>query len=377
MERGNFRLFIGGLPVRAERESIVEFFSKFGTVLSLKLKVNQNTGRSLGFAYLTVREKTAYDNLLSQTVNFQGRVIEIKPQWNRKELHQKLEEEKNKKVFVSNLPTDIGNQDLIRYFKYFGEVKNAFVIKDPDTLRNKNYGYIIFKESSSIEKVFRYPHAHLIKQGVAIKLEKCLNSSEISKQKQGSATKKDLKIVDECYYKPQDRDSERSGSDSKSSQWDLYVPVEKGLTKQSTQEEESASSASRNSSSPAQLSQPRALGSCSQYVQPFKNISSTVLGEHESTKRSTEPNTIVEPELPQVTLTPKSTDSTKLETNQFKGTCCKPHVIVPNEPSTKRGILNACCKLNLTEENYRINFSFVTPAYLELTNRRAIGHQQM
>ena len=184
MTQTSHKLFVGGLPVRVDKDVIVRFFEKYGTVLNCKLKKNQQTGRSLGFAYLHVKDREVYDRLLAETVEFHGRVIEIKPVWTKKELAERLEDEKKKKLFVSNLPLNTTNGDLISYFEYFGEVSNGFIIKDPDTQQNKTYGYVIFKEIEGYERAFGYSKPHIFKEGVRINLEGCLQANEIARLKQ-------------------------------------------------------------------------------------------------------------------------------------------------------------------------------------------------
>ena len=178
-----YKVFLGGVPVRVDKDAIAAHFAAYGTVLSCRLKKNQQTGRSLGYAYLTVKEKEAYERLLAETVVFQGRVIDIKPLWKKKELGDKLEEEKRKKIFVSNLPHDLTNAELTAYFSKFGHVANAFVIKDPDTLRNRNYGYVIFKEHGDYSKVLDYPGEHYVKGHAKIKVKMCLKQDELHQLK--------------------------------------------------------------------------------------------------------------------------------------------------------------------------------------------------
>lgn len=188
-----YKLFVGGLPVRVDKDVIVDFFSKYGTVLSCKLKKNQQTGRSLGFAYLSMKEKEASERLLNEMIDFQGRIIEVKPVWKKKELGDRLEEEKRKKLFVSNLPLELTNVHLVDYFSQFGSVQNAFIIKDPDTKKNKNYGYVIFKEMEDLESAFSFTEPHMIKPGVELKLERCLNQAEIALLKQTNSYRSSMK----------------------------------------------------------------------------------------------------------------------------------------------------------------------------------------
>lgn len=181
----SYKVFVGGLPVRVEREVIAEFFASYGTVLNCKLKKNQQTGRSLGFAYLTVKEKSTYDRLLSESVIFQGRVIDVKPMWKKKELGEKLEEEKKRKIFVSNLPTDLTNPELMAFFSKFGQVANAFIIKDPDTTGHKDYGYVIFRDESAVRAATRQTELWL--HGRLLAVEVSTNVSQIAISKQSSS----------------------------------------------------------------------------------------------------------------------------------------------------------------------------------------------
>lgn len=182
----SYKVFVGGLPVRVDRDAIAEFFSTYGTVLNCKLKKNQQTGRSLGFAYLTVKEKATYDRLLSEPVSFQGRVIDVKPMWKKKELGDKLEEEKKKKIFVSNLPQDLTNAELMAYFSKFGQVANAFIIKDPDTEGYKDYGYVVFRELAAIERVLSQSGSLNI-AGQHLAVERSANAAQIALSKQTSS----------------------------------------------------------------------------------------------------------------------------------------------------------------------------------------------
>jgi RNA-binding protein Musashi len=184
----SYKVFVGGLPVRVDRDAVAEFFAAYGTVLNCKLKKNQQTGRSLGFAYLTVKEKATYDRLLAETVVFQGRVIDVKPMWKKKELGDKLEEEKKKKIFVSNLPQDLTNPELMAYFSRFGQVLNAFIIKDPDTEGYKDYGYVVFKDINSINSLINQAD-DLVIRGNRLLVECCTNAAQIAISKQTSSLK--------------------------------------------------------------------------------------------------------------------------------------------------------------------------------------------
>ena len=49
------KLFAGGLAQEATEKDINEYFSKFGEVVSVNLKMDQMTGRSRGFAFVVFK----------------------------------------------------------------------------------------------------------------------------------------------------------------------------------------------------------------------------------------------------------------------------------------------------------------------------------
>lgn len=218
------KLFVGGLPVRVEQESIEEFFRQYGTVLHCKLKKNQQTGRSLGFAYLTVREKEASERLLNEQVIFQGRLIDIKPLWKKKDLGTKLEQEKKRKVFIIGLPQDATNEELQSYFEVFGSVSNAFIIKDQEVKKNKSYGYIIFKDESSVEKVLKADKL-FFRSTIPIQAHSCTDPSEIALLKQTNSQK----YSNTSNYSPNYTDSNKNSSPIDEYSWKdkLFAQSEK------------------------------------------------------------------------------------------------------------------------------------------------------
>ena len=93
------------------------------------------------------------------------------------------ENEKKKKIFVSNLPHSLTNSELTSYFSRFGQLTNAYIIKDPDTRCNKNYGYVIFKLQDDYNKVFNQTGKHLIRKCHPINVEESMKNKEIKEKK--------------------------------------------------------------------------------------------------------------------------------------------------------------------------------------------------
>ena len=79
------KLYVGNLPYTAKEESLKEHFSSAGSVASVKIIIDRETGRSKGFGFVEMDSDDGAQSAVSQLdgQEFEGRslrVSEAKPQ---------------------------------------------------------------------------------------------------------------------------------------------------------------------------------------------------------------------------------------------------------------------------------------------------------
>uniref|UniRef100_A0A915CC40 RRM domain-containing protein n=1 Tax=Parascaris univalens TaxID=6257 RepID=A0A915CC40_PARUN len=90
------------------------------------------------------------------------KAAELKANWAMQNQMPKVDTSKHFHVFVGDLATEIDNNALKAAFAAYGEISEAKVIRDPQTMKSKGYGFVSFPSKESAEKAIAGMNGQLI-----------------------------------------------------------------------------------------------------------------------------------------------------------------------------------------------------------------------
>jgi RNA recognition motif-containing protein len=156
------KIFVGGIPADASKETLTEYFSQFGDVSDCIIMVDNMTGRSRGFGFVTFIDPIAVTKVLSHmrhTIN--GKVVDAKravPKGpNQGSILRAMGITSNRadrnpecKIFVGGVAQGTTESDLETHFKDFGKVLEVKIPKDQNTQRARGFSFVLFESPEGV-----------------------------------------------------------------------------------------------------------------------------------------------------------------------------------------------------------------------------------
>lgn len=153
-------VFLGGIPLSSKREILLAYIGQFGQVTNLALPRYKPSGTLKGYAkasFRTVQQAEAF--VASQPHVIGGLDVGVS-YWQDKDRYLANKDQQNeRKVFVKFNPNALTADDLEAYFAQYGAIQSISIKSDIDTMRTKDYCYILFEEIVSAQlSVQESPH---------------------------------------------------------------------------------------------------------------------------------------------------------------------------------------------------------------------------
>ena len=145
MDHQTNALFIGGIKSQTNSTTLSDYFSKFGKITEVVLKVNQHTGRNKGYGFIYYENPECLEVVQKEEHIIDGRKIDCELSCNNNEAESVYPRSTNlvdNKLFIKNLPDDVTDEELEKYFEPYGELKQCYVVKNQKNGKSRGFGFI-------------------------------------------------------------------------------------------------------------------------------------------------------------------------------------------------------------------------------------------
>lgn len=160
--RSDRTVFVGNIPIKCTRKSIMQLFKQYGSVESIRfrsIKVSPGDrpprlakrtqkqlveGSSFN-AYVVMSSSDEAESSLSLNgVVLQGRHLRLDI------IAKQSEIDTRRSVFIGNLPFSADEEKLREIFVVCGEIESIRIVRDPKSGIGKGFGFVTFKDRNSV-----------------------------------------------------------------------------------------------------------------------------------------------------------------------------------------------------------------------------------
>lgn len=143
------KLFVGGLSRQTSDKELRDYFSKFGEIESVTVKVDPYTGQSRGFAFIVFSNAQTIDTLLNSGDHYVNKRKVDPKRVSKKAQHGK--------IFVGGLTPEITDEDIKEYFSQYGTVIEIQAPFDKQKNQRKGFCFITFETKDVVYKLLKTP----------------------------------------------------------------------------------------------------------------------------------------------------------------------------------------------------------------------------
>ena len=205
--------FLGGLSPRTTRDQLFEHFTQYGPIKNIVIKIDLNNklfNRGFAFQHYEFPESAAKSVLDTHIINDRKIDCEfVHSDTNQKQI--RIDSLTNTKVFVNYVKHCVTDEEFKNHFEQFGKLKQSYIVKDPNTGKSKGFGFIMYFDEESVQKVLGHENI-LANKKVKIELFHPLiekkhkkseknNSNMKGKSKNSKKNPKNLELINPKFTK--------------------------------------------------------------------------------------------------------------------------------------------------------------------------------
>ncbi|KAI5580464.1 hypothetical protein POPTR_008G172100v4 [Populus trichocarpa] len=148
----NTKLYFGNLPYNVDSAQLAGMIQEYGTPEMVEVLYHRETGRSRGFAFVTMSSiedcETVIENLDGS--QYMGRILRVNFA-DKPKPKEPLYPETEYKLFIGNLSWSVTSESLTQAFQEYGNVVGARVLYDGETGKSRGYGFVCYSTKEELE----------------------------------------------------------------------------------------------------------------------------------------------------------------------------------------------------------------------------------
>lgn len=154
----NSRIFLLGIHTDLKKTEIIDFFKKeYPSVTNCCLihsKKFKKKTNNVGYGTLFLKSEEETKQILSKRqFTLKGRNFVVKPYYKGKKLKDFKSSVHKRRIYVNNIEPDMENQQLREVFEKYGQVEDAYIVKNDKFEGFKRIGFVVFEKIEQAEKI--------------------------------------------------------------------------------------------------------------------------------------------------------------------------------------------------------------------------------
>jgi nucleolin len=147
------KLFVRNLSWSVTEDELSQLFAQLGSVVSIKIPINHQTGRSRGFAFVEMSTPEEAQQVITQ---FNDTVLHERPIMVMEQSEQAQKPQtaapKNPKLFIKNICPTVTEDQVKALFEQAGQVVSIKIPLDQTTGQNRPFGFVEMATADEAEK---------------------------------------------------------------------------------------------------------------------------------------------------------------------------------------------------------------------------------
>jgi heterogeneous nuclear ribonucleoprotein A1/A3 len=138
-------IFVGGLNSDTTSKSLTKYFSQFGDISEVVLRLDKITFRNRGFGFIYYTSEESIATVLSQEHIVDGHNVDCEISCKDSQGKNLQDRDRNMietKLFITNLPPSLNDCEFRKIFEAYGGMKQCYIVTDPKTHQSKGFGFV-------------------------------------------------------------------------------------------------------------------------------------------------------------------------------------------------------------------------------------------